>query len=1172
MSRSRRRLYPALAALATVIGLAITTPVTASAATPDHLAFTTGPTSGTADDTVAVEVTVEDAAPDNNAVAGNNDSIELTLNSGTIDAGGDAVSATDGVASFTLEIHQAGTYTLTARDATTTSLDDVTSGEFTISPGAPDQLAFDAQPTDTFTHEAIQTSSSGPVTVRVEDQFGNLETGDNSTSVSIALSDGSFTPGSATDATASGGIASFGSLIPEPDAEGTGRSLTASSGTLTPETSGPFEVKPSADLSIVKTGPVEEFAGNSVEYTLSVHNAGPSTAATPSVTESFPSDVTNPRYCIEGSCSTETDFTSYAGPISLSDLASVDDVTIKVRADIPSSEPKDTVLQNSASVSSTTHDPNDPPSDSNNTSGPIDTTVQTAADLSVTVTPTPDGSAGNDVIAGNPSNEVFKVDVLNGGPSDGGSYTLTFNVSRLGDTGGTGTDLVNAPAGCSADNANDKVVCNRSGIAAHTHDIFDITVSISSSYVNPPNSATLTYKGTVSDQVVTDPTSPNDTTGDLNLTVIARADLGIAVSFEQEAPGYPGHDAVAGTNEIFHMKVTNYGYSDNRGFTATLTVPDYDSQLTLQSAPGCAGTPATHKVTCTYAGPPFFSPGDQTFDITFHISPSYTNPGTTKQLHYSAALSGLTPTDQGTANGGQGTHLDSTGDQSLNVDSVADVSDSDLAVFQTAAEQSLGSSDYQPLNPGNLNSVLYTVTVKNTGPSDAQNVRLTETLPSSTLQTGANKIKFCVGVGCTPHTPYYTNTTPISLGTLGLNASAVVRFQAPLIQSLRRGAAASYPSGNATAVAATDATDPNGGNNTNNLSIDLFTVPDAPTLQEVEPGNNQLAVSWVDGANGGDPITGYDIIANGTPYFVPIANTSLASGTRSAIFPASYTQPTSGINNGTGYTIKVEARNGAGDSSPSSTSPTQGAQPPFTPCSTCVIRLVTGATTLNTFNTSITTGKCFPGPQTGPGAESLPGATSNDPVVSCFQLTSAQAGAKPGFVTALRETAVGATTGSCPTGSTCVGPVNQRVSYLVPPGAGTSTQIIQTVLYDKTVAASVYGDLCNKLPCATKSMIYDVFLNGQFIGSSLTAGDPNTGRPAWCTLTTPTSPFDPVTNPYIIPTGKTACVVSYVHINTSQNPSKINGNTPNGKQGNGDFRLDIVFLGDGGLTTCRTCR
>ena len=67
-----------------------------------------------------------------------------------------------------------------------------------------------------FTHEAIQTSSSGPVTVRVEDQFGNLETGDNSTSVSIALSDGSFTPGSATDATASGGIASFGSLIPEP--------------------------------------------------------------------------------------------------------------------------------------------------------------------------------------------------------------------------------------------------------------------------------------------------------------------------------------------------------------------------------------------------------------------------------------------------------------------------------------------------------------------------------------------------------------------------------------------------------------------------------------------------------------------------------------------------------------------------------------------------------------------------------------------------------------------------------------------------------------------------------------------------------------------------------------------------------------------------------------------
>ncbi len=178
----------------------------------------------------------------------------------------------------------------------------------------------------------------------------------------------------------------------------------------------------------------------------------------------------------------------------------------------------------------------------------------------------------------------------------------------------------------------------------------------------------------------------------------------------------------------------------------------------------------------------------------------------------------------------------------------------------------------------------------------------------------------------------------------------------------------------------------------------------------------------------------------------------------------------------------------------------------------------------------------------------------------------------------MRETGVASGQYDCGTG-TCVGG-SQAVSLLIPPGQGSDTQIIQTVLYDKTVASSVYGDLCNSLPCPSKAKVYDVFLNSTFIGSSLTNGDPSTARPAWCTLTNPqkfdpknpTAGFNPVTNPYVIPNGKTACVVSYVHVNTSQAASKINGNTPNGKEGNGDFRLDIVFLGDGGLSTCRTCK
>src|SRR4051812_23910332 len=165
----KRRPRPSalLAVLAIVLsGLSIIPPTaSATPGVPDHLAFTTMPPgSATADDTINVEVTVQDT--DDAAVPGNTDSIELTLNTGDIDSGGDPAVASDGVAIFALEIHSPGTYTLAAHDAT--SLLDVESAEFTIDPGAPTTLAWVTAPLG-----SVQSTDQIGATVAAKDQYGN---------------------------------------------------------------------------------------------------------------------------------------------------------------------------------------------------------------------------------------------------------------------------------------------------------------------------------------------------------------------------------------------------------------------------------------------------------------------------------------------------------------------------------------------------------------------------------------------------------------------------------------------------------------------------------------------------------------------------------------------------------------------------------------------------------------------------------------------------------------------------------------------------------------------------------------------------------------------------------------------------------------------------------------
>ncbi len=218
----------------------------------------------------AVTVAVEDANG-NVETADNATKISLVIGtnpgSGTL-SGGAAVTVSAGVATFSsLSINKTGTgYTLTA--SSTPSFTIATSSAFNITPGVATKLAFIQNPTNTAAGSAV----SPAVTVAVEDANGNVETGDNSTQVSLAIgtNPGSGTLSGGTAVSASAGVATFSAL--SINKTGTGYTLTASSTPArTAATSSAFNITPGVATKLVfLQNPTNTTSGSTVTPAVTV--------------------------------------------------------------------------------------------------------------------------------------------------------------------------------------------------------------------------------------------------------------------------------------------------------------------------------------------------------------------------------------------------------------------------------------------------------------------------------------------------------------------------------------------------------------------------------------------------------------------------------------------------------------------------------------------------------------------------------------------------------------------------------------------------------------------------------------------------------------------------------------------------------------------------------------
>jgi hypothetical protein len=116
-------------------------------------------------------------------------------------------TVTGGIATFTnLEDDKAETVTLKFTGVSPTSQPIAT---IVVSPAAPSQLVIQTQPSSTTT--AGQPFVSQPV-LAIEDQFGNAESGDNATSVTVSLGSGAGPLDGTTTIAVHGGVATFAGL------------------------------------------------------------------------------------------------------------------------------------------------------------------------------------------------------------------------------------------------------------------------------------------------------------------------------------------------------------------------------------------------------------------------------------------------------------------------------------------------------------------------------------------------------------------------------------------------------------------------------------------------------------------------------------------------------------------------------------------------------------------------------------------------------------------------------------------------------------------------------------------------------------------------------------------------------------------------------------------------
>ncbi|MFJ7417255.1 DUF6923 family protein [Streptomyces uncialis] len=314
-------------------------------------------------------------------------------------------------------------------------------------------------------------------------------------------------------------------------------------------------VAPSVDLALTKSGPANVIAGESVSYTITVTNEGPSASTGWTVEDAVPAGLTGATSTTSG-CTVTATLLTCTGEALAAGASTTITLTGKAAANAER-------IVNTATVTG-----DDPDPDPDNNGDSVTTTVTPSVDLAVTKMGPSEVTAGDTV--------SYTLTVTNNGPSDSSGWTLTDPVPA-GLTGAATTT-----PGCSITGGT--LTCT--GDALSVDDSTTVVLTGTADAV----AATITNTATV-DGDDPDPTPDNDkdtVTTTVNPQPVPETDLAVTKAGPESAS--PG-DTVTYT-----LTVTNNGPDPSTGWTLTDQIPAGLNGAATPT-PGCSISGGT--LTCT---------------------------------------------------------------------------------------------------------------------------------------------------------------------------------------------------------------------------------------------------------------------------------------------------------------------------------------------------------------------------------------------------------------------------------------------------------------------------------------------------------------------------------------------------------------------------------------------
>ena len=441
--------------------------------------------------------------------------------------------------------------------------------------------------------------------------------------------------------------------------------------TPTNNTAGPVitTVTPLADVRLSKSAQGSVNAGANFVYTLVASNAGPSTAASLSVTDSLPASVT--FVSASGGGALNGNQVIWA---NLGNLAAGVSTNLTLTVTAPASG----TLSNTAVVFTPTGDP----TPTNNTAGPVVTTVQPLSDVAVFKT------GPTNVLAGDPV--AYTITVTNHGPSVA-TNTVT-------------TDTL--PAGAVFQSASGSYVLGSgnvtwTGITLASGGSATYTVTI----LAPPTGTLTNVASATSVTPDPDPTNNNGSSTNSRIVTTITPAAEPPASSDVAVTKAGAASVVASSNIVYTITALNSGPSTATNLIVSDTLP---VGATFQSA---SGSYTLTNGVVTWAAFNLASNGVANFTITLTAPAS----GTLTNI---ASGTSSTPDPEPSNNDGSSTNSRIT------------------TIVTALSDVRLSKSAQASVNAGANFS--YTLIASNAGPSTASSLSVTDSLPAGVTFVSAN--------------------------------------------------------------------------------------------------------------------------------------------------------------------------------------------------------------------------------------------------------------------------------------------------------------------------------------------------------------------------------------------------------------------------------------------------